>query len=150
MSRWRSSSRSAATFFDQQLKLLDRFIEQGVELDTPDKQGATQREHLTKLKELMLKNGRGAAEVNAKFKELEPVEFDRCFSVAVSSFLDLSRSRGTGSMGNPLAISFLELEAYCRLTNLELLPIELEAIRVMDAAFLRTWSRLQGENNETG
>lgn len=51
------------------------------------------------------------------------------------TFLSLHRARGSNGFG-PNAITWSEMDAYCRLTGTALDPWEVEAIRALDEAFL--------------
>lgn len=50
-------------------------------------------------------------------------------------FCALSAARQPGFSG-PCPLSYLEIEAYCRLTGIEVSPFMLAALRALDAAFV--------------
>ncbi|API58100.1 hypothetical protein BSL82_01300 [Tardibacter chloracetimidivorans] len=53
-------------------------------------------------------------------------------------FAELSASRGSTGMG-PMRITYLDIDAYMRVTRRRFDPWELEAIRRADHAFLADW-----------
>lgn len=63
------------------------------------------------------------------------------FTFAWGSFIDLQATRGSnGFSSNP--ITYLEIEAYMRLSGRVLLPYEIRAIKVIDTAFLEAQADL--------
>jgi len=43
-------------------------------------------------------------------------------------------------MNGPLAVSYSELEAYTRLMGIDIEPLEVQALRAMDTAFLNAYA----------
>lgn len=57
-------------------------------------------------------------------------------------FRELHASRGNSGFG-PLRISFLEIDAFQRVTGVRLKPWEIEALRRADRAFVDDWQSRQ-------
>jgi len=51
-------------------------------------------------------------------------------------FCDLAATRGGGGMGGLSAITYAEIDAYCRLCDVTMDPHEVRAIVAVDRAFL--------------
>jgi hypothetical protein len=69
--------------------------------------------------------------------ELIGPEFPRRMSHIWSAFLDLSTTRPQGFNG-PLPIPYTEIKAYEDFYGLELTPLDIDTIKRLDNAFLRT------------
>lgn len=70
---------------------------------------------------------------------LQGPQFPELLEYVWTAFLLLNQTRGQGFSG-PLPISFQEIDAWQRLTHNVLLPWEIEAIKRLDAAYLRVVS----------
>ena len=83
--------------------------------------------------------GAKRAEIEAK---LHLPDFPEEYTFAWTAFFELNSSRGSNGFGaNP--ISYLEIDAYLRLTGKVLLPYEINAISVIDACFLKAQENLR-------
>ena len=96
-----------------------------VEWDTPDKTGASKREHLTQVK-------RSAPEVDIPQRG----------SHVWAWFWDLSAARGSGGFA-PNPLSAMEVATWAGLMKIELQEWEFKALRAMDAAFLAAVAKLK-------
>ena len=101
-----------------------------MELDYPDKSGTALRSKLEHLEE------RGIPQ--AGLDVLIPVDMEHLWDI----FWELNASRGSSGFG-PSPISYLEIEAWTRITHKELTSWEISVLRQMDAAYLLTASEMQ-------
>lgn len=62
-----------------------------------------------------------------------------CLQILWDTFLSLNRKRTHGMGANP--ISSLEIESWCRLHRIDLLPWEVETIEAIDDAVMSAWAR---------
>jgi len=114
-------------------------VELRVELDVPDKDGTTRRAHLTKARTAIEKRT-GVTPTGGDFAPLdERPAVPACLAHLLPLFGELSAARGTG-MNGPLAVSYSELEAYTRLMGIDIEPLEVQALRAMDTAFLNAYA----------
>jgi hypothetical protein len=82
----------------------------------------------------MTKDGKDTSHLT---QALEPVELVPGTEYLLVIFNSLSMARGAG-MSQPLPISYVDIKAYCDLTDLRLAHWELETLRVMDHAYIAT------------
>jgi hypothetical protein len=68
---------------------------------------------------------------------LEGPQFPELLEYVWTAFLLLNHTRGQGFNG-PVPISYQEIDAWQRMTQNTLLPWEIEAVKRLDAVFLRT------------
>lgn len=78
--------------------------------------------------------------------EVDPLP--SCVKSLWETFVELSHTRVTGMAAN--AIAPTEIEAWCRMSGVELSPWEFSTLLAIDAAILRTWAKQRAEKNETG
>jgi hypothetical protein len=69
--------------------------------------------------------------------EVEPLP--RCTAILWQVFLELNATRSSGMGANPL--SLLEIDAWCRLSAVQLTAWEFAAIKAIDSAVLSEWSK---------
>ena len=62
-------------------------------------------------------------------------------------FLDLNSTRGHNGF-SPLRISYTEISNYCQLLQINLTPIEIEAITIMDRIVLEVNSKQEKQNSK--
>jgi len=62
-------------------------------------------------------------------------------------FLDLNSTRGHNGF-SPLRISYTEISNYCQLLQINLTPIEIEAIAIMDRIVLEVNSKQEKQNSK--
>jgi hypothetical protein len=67
---------------------------------------------------------------------LQGPEFPELLEYVWTAFLLLNNTRGQGFSG-PLPISYQEIDAWQRMTQNTLLPWEIEAVKRLDAVYLR-------------
>lgn len=79
---------------------------------------------------------------------LEADPLPSCVKNLWETFLELSHTRVTGMAAN--AIAPTEIEAWCRLSGVELSHWEFSTLLAIDAAVLRTWAKQRAEKNESG
>lgn len=69
-----------------------------------------------------------------------PTEFPMLFVHVWDAFLRLSSSRSNnGFSANP--ISYLDIEAYCRLTDSHFSELELDALRQLDSMMIKNFNK---------
>lgn len=68
-------------------------------------------------------------------KQIIEPEFNPNAGYLLDLFFELSNSRQAG-MGGPLPISFLEIDAYKRISDVEIEPWEVKIIKELDESFL--------------
>jgi hypothetical protein len=105
---------------------LEEYAEWDFKLSIPDKDGVTERQHL---QEVERQSGRAPM-------ALQGPDFPELLEYVWTAFLLLNSTRGQGFSG-PLPISYQEIDAWQRITNNTLLPWEIEAIKRLDAVYLR-------------
>jgi len=105
---------------------LEEYAEWDFKLSIPDKDGVTERQHL---QEVERQSGRTPL-------ALQGPEFPELLEYVWAAFLLLNHTRGQGFSG-PLPISYQEIIAWQQLTNESLLPWEVDAIKRLDAVYLR-------------
>lgn len=71
-----------------------------------------------------------------------------CLKPLWELFIEISHTRVSGMAAN--AIAPTEIEAWCRMSGVELSPWEFATVLAIDAAILRTWAKQRAEKNETG
>lgn len=96
--------------------------------------------------------GRKGSAIEAKRAEFEAKLFlpdlPEEYTFAWNAFHELNGSRGSNGFGvNP--ITYLEIDAYVRLTGKVLLPYEINAINVIDACFLKAQDNLRKTAQKT-
>lgn len=123
------------SFFAKARTKLEAYIRRDIDLHTPDTDGATKHDHLTMGREMYRKQGRTEQQLDEMFAELKPVELEKGTEYLVMVFGALSASRGYG-MSGPLAITYLEMQAYRDLMNTTLTAWEVETLKAMDKVFL--------------
>jgi hypothetical protein len=106
---------------------LEEYLIHQTELSKTDQNGIAIRDHYKQVER----------QTGKRPKELDGPEFPRKASHLWSAFLDLSNTRQQG-MSGPLPISYLEIKTYCELYGIELDPVDVDAIKRLDNAFLRT------------
>lgn len=111
------------------LESLFAYAEKRLELEKPQKDGTPLRVHLEKIEE---KTGKTP-------KEMELPEFPDAAENAWDSWQELSESRPPGFSG-PSAITYLEIEAYIRMTGTTLTYWEVDAIKMIDRIYRRVLS----------
>jgi hypothetical protein len=67
---------------------------------------------------------------------LQGPDFPELLEYVWTAFLLLNRTRGQGSNG-PLPVSYQEIDAWQRMTQNIILPWEVEAVKTLDAVYLR-------------
>lgn len=69
-----------------------------------------------------------------------PIEFPMLFVNVWDAFLRLSSARtSNGFSANP--ISYLDIEAYCRLTDLRFSELELDTFRKLDSMMIKNFNK---------
>lgn len=101
-----------------------------MKLSIPDKDGVTEKQHLL---EVERQSGRTP-------KALQGPDFPELMEYVWTAFLLLNQTRGQG-MNGPLPISYQEIESWMRMTDNRLLPWEIEAIKRLDAVYLKVVSK---------
>ncbi len=87
-------------------------------------------------------NTNSARQKRAEFEaKLTLPDFPEEYTFAWEAFLDLNSCRGSNGFGLN-AISFTEIDAYCRLTGKVLLPYEINGINTIDSCFLKAQNDL--------
>jgi hypothetical protein len=102
------------------------FAEFNFKLNTPDKNGTTQREHLEQVER---QTGRRPI-------ALEGPDFPMLVSHIWSAFILLSSARSAGFSG-PNPISYEEIKTWKELTETPLDAREVEAIKRLDTVYMR-------------
>lgn len=116
-----------------QLEELIAFARHQLELDRPEKDGQSQRAHLEA----------AASQSEAARQALAGPGCPEALRYVWDWFLELNAGRtGSGFGPNPLAWS--EVEAWARLSRLRLTGFERDALRALDAVFVRTFSEKKG------
>jgi len=102
-------------------------VEHQAELNKPDKNGVTLREHLEQVER---QTGKRPMELNGP-------EFPTLLSHIWSAFIHLSSTRGVG-MSGALPITYTEIKDYEHLMGIDFSPRDVESIKRLDAVYLRT------------
>ena len=119
-------TRGLLCFFESLILDLEEYAEWDFKLSIPDKDGVTEREHLIQVER---QSGRTPL-------ALQGPEFPELLEHVWTAFLLLNNTRGQGFSG-PLPISYQEIDAWQRMTQNMLLPWEIEAVKRLDAIYLR-------------
>ena len=122
--------RGLLRFFEDLILDLEEYAEWDFKLSIPDKEGITERQHLT---EVERQSGRTPW-------ALQGPEFPELLEHVWAAFLLLNQTRGQGFNG-PLPISHQEIDAWKRMTDNKLLPWEINAVKRLDAVYLRVVSK---------
>ena len=101
------------------------FAEHSFRLNQPGKDGISQREHLEQVQK----------QTGREMPELEGPPFPQALVHVWSAFIDLSQCRSVG-FSSPNPISYSEIRAYMETTMTPLSPIEVQAVRELDTAYL--------------
>jgi len=104
---------------------LVEFAEWTFELDKPQ-EGGSKREHLEQVER----------QIGYAPRELEPPEFPFLVQHIWSAFISLSTGRTAGFNG-PNPITFEQIKAWKELTGQPLSPRDVEAIKSLDAVYVR-------------
>lgn len=94
----------------------------------------------------MEKAGKDKEALDQQFAEITPPTLVPVGGYIMTKFLEISAARSNGQNG-PLPINYTELKAYADLSDDEFEPWEVDAIRLLDAAFIDEFSKLL--NKET-
>lgn len=78
-------------------------------------------------------------------EELERPPFPESLGYIWDSYADLRRAKARDAMGNVLPIDFLDLDAFNRLTRMELTPFEVKLLMDLDAIYRRAKSIADAE-----
>lgn len=124
------------TFFAQVTQQLKDYVRRETKLNTPDKNGVSQRKHLESFRKQLEKLGRSEESLREQFSELEPLPIPDGFQYLITVFYELSSARSYGAMGGVLPLSYLEIKAYQEVTDQHLEPYEVEIIKAMDSEFV--------------
>lgn len=103
-------------------------------LSSTDEQGISQRAHIEKRLETAEAAGMDGI-LSAALEELDQPDFPDDLDYLWEWFLELHSARQSGGFG-AAPISYLEMEAWSRLTDRELRDWEARAIRTLDGMFL--------------
>lgn len=133
--------------FEKAIKQLELFVRQLVKLNTPNAQGQTYRKTLENARRGAIKNGRTPEEIAVRFAELEPAPLEKGTEYVIGIFDDLSTTR-THTENGPTAITHVEMAAYCNNTGTDLDAWEVDALRVMDKAYLDEAYELRSKRNQ--
>jgi hypothetical protein len=134
---------TAPRFFEDSLDLLREYAERYFALNTKKDDGASEADSLTRAISVLARRTdansvKQRQELEARL-DMPPMPEE--FTFAWGSFFDLQATRSSnGFSHNPL--SYIEIEAYIRLSGRVLLPYEIRAIKVVDTAFLNTQADL--------
>ena len=96
-------------------------------MNATDKDGISLKEHLEKIEEQTGKTP----------KELENTHFPTLVQHIWSAFVNLSDARTAGFSG-PNPLTYTEIQAWMDLTNTQLSARDIEAIKKLDTAYLRS------------
>ena len=97
-------------------------------LNKPDANGVTKREHLEQVERQLGRN----------LRELEsPTDFPNILANVWTAFCDMSNTRGQGFSG-PNPITYTEIKDYKELTDTPLAPREVKLLKQLDAVYMRT------------
>jgi hypothetical protein len=112
--------------------------------------GASEADSLARAVENL--SGRKGTAIEAKRAEFEAKlflpDFPEEYTFAWQAFFDLSPCRASNGFGvSP--ISYLEMDAYIRLTGKVLLPYEINGINIIDACFLKAQENLRKASQKT-
>lgn len=91
------------------------------------------------------KIGKSEEELDKQFAELVAPEYPRFAEYLLLMYYELASCRQFGAMGQPMPISYIEMQAYSELTDEDLEPFEVNAIRMMDRAAIDEWSQLRNK-----
>lgn len=133
--------------FARTIKQLDLFVRQSVKLNTPSANGPSLRKTLEDGRKFQKAKGKSDEELALLFAELVPVALEPGTDYLVGVFEELSDTRNRTESG-PLAITHVEMKAYSELTGTELDPWEVDALRIMDAAFLHEAYEIHAKRNK--
>jgi hypothetical protein len=137
--------------FEKAKKQLELWVRQIVNLDSLGSKKISQRKTLESNKKQMKKTGRFTdKELAEKFKELEPVKLEPGTEHIASAFNALSATRSYGPTGGPMAITYVELKAFVELMDYGLEPWEVEAVQVMDRAYVEETYRSMTAGSKHG
>jgi hypothetical protein len=134
---------TAPRFFEDSLTFLKEHAERYFALNLKKEDGSSEADSLTRALSAVSRRTDSASkqqrlEIEARL-DLPPMPEE--FTFAWGSFVDLQSTRGSnGFSSNP--ITYLEIEAYIRLSGRVLLPHEIRAIKVIDTAFLEAQADL--------
>ena len=109
------------------------FAEFNFKLNTPDKNGTTQRDHLEQVER----------QTGRRPTALEGPDFPMLVSHIWSAFILLSNTRSAGFSG-PNPISYAEIKTWKELTETPLDAREVEAIKSLDQVYMRV---MNGRSN---
>lgn len=115
-------------------------------MNMPSANGASKKDNLRKFRDMKAKAGASEAELDVLFAEL--VEPTVCASgqYLLTMFFELNSSRQSSGMGGVLPISYMELKAYSDLTDVALEPFDVDAIRLMDRAYLDEYHKVTSKD----
>lgn len=102
---------------------------------------------MEKFKATLRKRGKTEAQLSAQFAELEPPELPRIGNHISVLFFELNSGRQSG-MNGPLPLSFVEIKAYGELKDINFEPWEIDAIKIMDRAFLSEYHDTQNKESK--
>ena len=128
---------TAPRFFEDSLELLREHTERFFALYSKKEDGTSEADSLTRaLSTLSRRNDLASKQQRLEIEaRLDIPPMPEEYGFAWASFTDLQATRGSnGFSANPL--TYLEMEAYMRLSGRILLPHEIRAIKTIDAAYL--------------
>lgn len=121
---------------------LKAFAEATFRLDTRDKEGVTERQHLEGLvARARTHERRREIEASLAVPEMPPE-----LTYLWTAFRRLSGRRGSSGFG-PLPIGWPDIDAFQRLTRAALAPWEIEIIEMLDHLFLKTMANPNPESD---
>jgi len=96
-------------------------------LNKPEKDGISKREHYKQVEK----------QIGQQLEETRnPYEFPQLLTHVWSAFVMLSSARGAGFSG-PNPITFHEIQSYCDLTGDIISPLDVIALKRLDAEYVR-------------
>ena len=134
---------TAPRFFEDSLDLLKDHAESYFALNLKKEDGTSEVDSLTRALGVLTKRTDPASRQQREELEarLNIPSMPEEFTFAWGSFFDLQATRGSNGF-SPNPLTYLEIEAYIRLSGRVLLPYEIRAIKVIDSAFLNAQADL--------
>ena len=136
--------------FAKAISQLELWIREQVQLESGG--ASSMRQTLRSAEAQARASGKYTEEQLAKmFKKLKPVELEPGTEYLAVIFNALSNTRTYGPSGGPMAITHLEMKAYIDLMDCDLEPWEIEAVQVMDRAYVEEiYQSMASRNKKNG
>lgn len=130
-------SNQVGVFLDNCVNKLSEFAKHELSLSAKQKDGATLRQQLEKIKQ----------QTGETPSQLIPIDMPRMIEYLWMYFLELNNTRSSGMGIN--AITYSEISAWCFLNDIELSPFEVKVIKMLDSVFVEHYNKESEKESST-